>query len=148
MPSRRMTWLTTTALWSWSCCIIISQTVVLPDAAPPATPENNIKNHTFLLTFSDPYYIYLCSKQVISISHRLQKAVHVVVLFLQQRQQPYGLIELSLNETLRNGPLWMFLSHQQPTLKTYSYIKQNVTFYNQMKTPESNTKLSPFCYQL
>lgn len=44
MSSRRITWLTTTALWSWSCCIIISQTVVFPDAAPPATPGNNAKN--------------------------------------------------------------------------------------------------------
>lgn len=32
------TWLTRTTRWSWSCCMIISQTAVFPEAAPPATP--------------------------------------------------------------------------------------------------------------
>lgn len=36
------TWLTSTTRWSRSCSIIKSQTVVFPDAAPPATPRNRL----------------------------------------------------------------------------------------------------------
>lgn len=45
--SSKITWLTRTTRWSWSCCIIISQTVVLPDAAPPATPAMQSKKWLF-----------------------------------------------------------------------------------------------------
>lgn len=40
---KRSTWLMRTTLWSWSCEIIILQTVVLPDAFPPATPGSKYK---------------------------------------------------------------------------------------------------------
>lgn len=36
------TWLTSTTRWSQSCSIIKSQTVVFPDAAPPATPVSDV----------------------------------------------------------------------------------------------------------
>lgn len=39
----QITWLTSTTRWSWSCWIIKSQTVVFPDAAPPATPASQYR---------------------------------------------------------------------------------------------------------
>lgn len=69
------TWLTSTTRWSWSCWMIMSHTVVLPEAVPPDTP-NNSQQHN-IISFDRKCW-WSNNNAAESVEYRLRKGVLVL----------------------------------------------------------------------